>query len=102
VARHRATDAIRDAMLARFAARWHVDFHELETDVIAARCAATGPMPPLLVLHATDDEQVPVAEAGYLASLWPGATLQLVPHGGHSSLLRDPDVVQRVVRFIAP
>lgn len=97
VARHRASEAVVVAMLARFEARWTTRFADLETEVLHARCVAAGGVPALLVLHAMDDEQVPVAEAGYLASLWPGATLQLVERGGHSALLRDPAIVARIL-----
>lgn len=97
VARHRATPAIVDGMRAHFRTRWGEDFDAIETEALAARCVAAGAVPALAVLHAVDDEQVPVAEAGYLASLWPGATLTLVETGGHVALLRDPAFVARVV-----
>ena len=97
VARHRPTAAQLAAMRARFAARWGEPFDAFETEALAARCVAAGAVPALTVLHAVDDDQVPVAEAGYLASLWPGATLDLVESGGHVALLRDPAFVARVV-----
>nr|MCU0619811.1 alpha/beta hydrolase [Gemmatimonadaceae bacterium] len=100
VARHRATPPIVEAMLARFTARWGSDFASLETEALVARCVAAEAVPALLVLHALDDEQVPVAEAGYLASLWPGAAVHFVESGGHSALLRDPTVVRRVLEAI--
>ena len=102
VVRHRASPAVTEAMLARFAARWGTPFPDLETDALAARCATLGALPALLVLHAVDDDQVLVAEAGYLASMWPGATLQLVERGGHSALLRDPAVVGAVLAAVRP
>ena len=100
IARHRASPEVVEAMLARFAARWGSDFAALETEALVARCVAVDAVPALLVLHALDDEQVPVAEAGYLASLWPGAAVHLVETGGHSALLRDAAVVARVLAAI--
>lgn len=97
IARHRASDAVITAMRARFEARWATPFESLETEALHARCVAAGGVPALLVLHAMDDEQVPVAEAGYLASIWSGASLQLVERGGHSALLRDPALVARIL-----
>jgi pimeloyl-ACP methyl ester carboxylesterase len=54
----------------------------------------------LLVLHDPADREVPFAGGRAIAEAWPGGKLEAVPGRGHTRLLRDPDVVRRVVSFV--
>ncbi len=56
---------------------------------------------PLLIVHDEKDSDVPFAEGQRLADAWQGSTLHRTQGLGHTRILRDPDVVQRVVGFIA-
>ena len=87
-------------MIAQLEQRWHFRWAEMDTPALAAQ-AARGGGAPLLVVHADDDEQVPVIESEGLTADWPGAVRWLAPAGsGHVRILRDADVVARIVAFI--
>ena len=98
--RHKGTPDVHRAMIAQLEARWHFDWQAIDTVSLAAQASRAGGA-PLLVVHAADDEQVPVIESEGLASDWPGAERWLAPDGcGHVRILRDDDVVRRVTAFI--
>lgn len=57
---------------------------------------------PVLILHGTEDEIVPVAHARRLHALAPAARLELWP-GGHNDFPRDPALYARTIgEFLAP
>lgn len=55
---------------------------------------------PGLVVHDVDDREVPFAHAEKLVATWPGARLQATAGLGHRRILRDPVVIDEVVRFV--
>ncbi|GAB3294714.1 alpha/beta fold hydrolase [Hymenobacter humi] len=66
--------------------------------------AASGPgsgAEKVLVLHDHDDEIIPVSEGREIAAAWPGAVLHTTRGLGHNRILRDAEVVQLAVNFIA-
>ncbi|MEM9292518.1 MAG: alpha/beta hydrolase [Acidobacteriota bacterium] len=69
----------------------------------AARGAVLGParLEPLLVIHDREDQEVPYSEGKNLISCWPGAELHTTEGLGHHRILRNAEVVQRAVNFIA-
>jgi pimeloyl-ACP methyl ester carboxylesterase len=98
--RHHGTDAVAHAMIAQLEQRWHFRWSEMDTPTLAAQ-AARGGGARLLVVHADDDEQVLVIESEGLTADWPGAVRWLAPAGsGHVRILRDADVVARIVAFV--
>lgn len=56
---------------------------------------------PLLVLHSTDDSDVPIEAGRYVASHWAGARIQEFDGLGHRRILKNRDVVAAAVRFLA-
>jgi pimeloyl-ACP methyl ester carboxylesterase len=56
---------------------------------------------PALLVHDEEDHDVPWQEGEALARAWPGATWVPTQGLGHRRILRDPDVVARVVAFMA-
>jgi pimeloyl-ACP methyl ester carboxylesterase len=56
---------------------------------------------PLLVVHDESDREVPFEAGATLASAWPGARLIKTQGLGHQRILRDPNVVDAVVRFVS-
>ncbi len=99
--RHEGSEAVARAMIAQLEQRWHFRWRDLDTTSLAAQ-AGHGGGARLLVIHAEDDEQVPVIESEGLTADWPGATRWLAPAGsGHVRILREADVVARIVAFIA-
>ena len=57
---------------------------------------------PALIVHSTDDREVPVSASRRMAQAWAGSQRVQVEGLGHRRLLRNPAVVNRVVDFIAP
>jgi pimeloyl-ACP methyl ester carboxylesterase len=57
---------------------------------------------PALIVHSTDDREVPVASSRRLAQAWAGSERMQVEGLGHRRLLRNPAVVSHVVDFVAP
>ncbi len=55
----------------------------------------------VLVVHDRYDSLVPFDAARALYDAWPGVELLITEYMGHYKLMKNPEVVQRVVRFIA-
>ncbi len=55
----------------------------------------------VLVVHDRYDKIVPFDSARRLYDEWPGTELLITEHMGHYKLMKNAEVVQRVVRFIA-
>ena len=55
----------------------------------------------VLVLHDEGDEMVPFAEGEQIVAAWPGAVLHATRGLGHNRILRDAEVVQSAITFIA-
>ncbi|MEU8394540.1 alpha/beta fold hydrolase [Nonomuraea sp. NPDC048892] len=68
---------------------------------VAARAAARSELPPLLVVHDRDDQVVDLGGAEAITKAWPRAELLRTEGLGHQRILRDPEVVRQVVRFLA-
>ncbi|GLC25669.1 alpha/beta fold hydrolase [Roseisolibacter agri] len=66
----------------------------------AARAAATLTV-PALVLHDPADDEVPWADGAAIADAWPLGAVEPVVGEGHFRILAAPEVVERVVEFIA-
>lgn len=58
-------------------------------------------MPPTLIVHDRDDTSTPVTDGAAIAAAWSGSRLHVTSGLGHRRLLRDPDVVDEVVDFVA-
>ena len=55
---------------------------------------------PALLVHDRDDHDVPWQEGEALVRAWPGTTWHLTQGLGHRRILREPEVVARVVAFM--
>jgi pimeloyl-ACP methyl ester carboxylesterase len=55
---------------------------------------------PALVIHDREDREVPIDCGRTLASSWPGAALVETRGLGHQRILRDPEVIERIVEFV--
>jgi pimeloyl-ACP methyl ester carboxylesterase len=70
-------------------------------DVLArARETEVAPLPPMLVIHDRDDREVRWADGQALAAAWPHGTFAGTEGLGHGRILRDPEVISRVVKEI--
>jgi pimeloyl-ACP methyl ester carboxylesterase len=75
----------------RFGIAWK-DF-----DVLAAAATLSA---PLLVIHDSDDRDVPLTDGTSIAAAWPGARLVTTNGLGHRRIVHDPAVVERAVAFL--
>jgi pimeloyl-ACP methyl ester carboxylesterase len=62
---------------------------------------ARGFEAPLLLVHDRDDRDVAVEDARAIVAAWPRATLVETSGLGHSGILRDRVVIERVAAFLA-
>lgn len=69
-------------------------------DAVVERSVA-GQDAPLLVVHDLGDREVPFEDGRRLAEAWPGAALLRTEGLGHRRILRDPEVLRAVERFVA-
>lgn len=76
-------------------------FHFQWKDFEVAGAAGTVKTPPLLVVHDKDDRETAWQDGAEIAAQWPNATLQTTQGLGHNRILRDPSVVDAVVRFVS-
>jgi pimeloyl-ACP methyl ester carboxylesterase len=86
--RHRVVDRMEQHLGERFA--------DLDGPVAAARLDN-----PALLVHDADDREVHVVNSERYAASWPGARLLRTGGLGHRRILRDPQVVAQVTRFVA-
>jgi pimeloyl-ACP methyl ester carboxylesterase len=56
---------------------------------------------PALVVHDADDAEVDYGDAARITEAWPGASLVTTRGLGHQRILRDGEVVQRVVSWLS-
>ncbi len=56
---------------------------------------------PALIIHDRDDRDIPWREGEAVARAWPHARFLRTEGLGHYRILRDPQVIDRVVRFLA-
>ena len=80
----------------RIEGRFDIRFEDLRTPSFAAALDR-----PLLVVHDRDDREVPWEEGSAIAAAWPGARLVTTRGLGHRRVLREPEVVERAVGFVA-
>ena len=88
----RAHAAMRRSLESRLQIRWE----ELHIPTLARAMTASA-----LIIHDRDDPDVPYAHGEEIAAAWPGAELVTTSGLGHRAVLRDPDVIQRTVRFLS-
>jgi pimeloyl-ACP methyl ester carboxylesterase len=55
---------------------------------------------PLLIVHSTDDRVCASSNATKIAAVWKKSSVELREGLGHARILRDPDVVARIVAFV--
>ncbi|MES2642188.1 MAG: alpha/beta fold hydrolase [Myxococcota bacterium] len=88
-------DDVRDEMQRRIEGRLQVAWADLDMAVVAPQMQT-----PLLVIHDTDDREVPYTTSERMVEVWPGATLHTTQKLGHKRILDDAEVIARAVAFI--
>ena len=82
---------------AELDARAHQSVGGAQAIDVLARAKPT----PMLVMHDPADREVPFADGQRIAAAWPGARFEPAPGRGHTRILRDGEVIRRVVDFIS-
>lgn len=90
----RAVMRLAKARMERILGRPWSDF---TLEALASRQGAEA-----LVIHDRHDREVVIDEGEAVARTWPGARLHVTRGLGHRRILRDPEVIRRVVDFVAP
>jgi pimeloyl-ACP methyl ester carboxylesterase len=75
--------------------------HAMEEFVLPDRTAARGDLPEALIVHDRDDVVVGIDNGRTLAAAWRESHLVQTSGLGHTKILRDDAVVERVAAFIA-
>lgn len=83
-------------MLAELERRFGVDWQEARYATTVAADAT-----PMLVVHDAGDDETPIAGGRFIASAWPNGRLLETTGLGHRRILRDPEVIERVVEFLS-
>jgi pimeloyl-ACP methyl ester carboxylesterase len=76
--------------------RLRFDWSELDVRAVTPRLTA-----PAIVVHDRGDATVPFDDGAAIAASWPDARLVETTGLGHHGVVRDPAVVDQVVRFVA-
>jgi len=93
----RAPARARSDLVRRLELRFGLDIEaQIAADVNAAQLEM-----PALIIHDQDDRDVPWQQGERLAKAWPGARLMLTRGLGHTRILRNREVIQASVDFIA-
>ena len=88
--------AREDGLLAEMRRLLDGDFGRVDLGQQAARVQT-----PVLIVHDPDDPAVPFAHGRTIAEALPHARLRPAPGLGHHRILRDPDVIDAAVAFVA-
>lgn len=87
----RARTVMRQNLENRLQFRWE----ELHIPTLARQMAA-----PVLIVHDSEDSDVPHAHGEEIAQAWPGAELLTTRGLGHRAILRDGTVIRRIIQFL--
>jgi pimeloyl-ACP methyl ester carboxylesterase len=92
--------AMPDVVVANLKARLERRFDRNIWELLATDANAAGLDVAALVIHDEADASVPWQQGRRIAEAWPGAEFVKTQGLGHSRILRDPAVVERVAAFI--
>lgn len=74
--------------------------YQFDMESFSAYVAAKEVKIPVLVMHDSDDEDIPVSEAHHLASNLVDHELFITKQLGHRKILGDAHVIQKIVEFL--
>ena len=86
---------LEEALRKRIEDRFGVPLASLYAPALARDIDA-----PMLLVHDEEDRDVPVERGRLLAASWSGAELLVTRGLGHTRILKEPTVVERVVDFV--
>jgi pimeloyl-ACP methyl ester carboxylesterase len=86
---------VRSAMQQNLETRLQITWEDLHVPTLAR-----GMTVPALIIHDAQDPDVPYGHGEEIARAWPGAELVTTTGLGHRALLRNPEVIRRIVSFL--
>ncbi len=89
------SDATRIAMEERLEERYQMAWKDLDVAKFAGEMTTKS-----LIIHDSNDHQVPVESSRRIAQQWQGSELIETEALGHTRILKDPKVIHRAVSFI--
>lgn len=92
--------ALSPSITAKFIAKINQLFPASLWQDVSAAHQATLLTAPGLIIHDRDDTSVPWQEGEKIAANWPKARLWLTEKLGHQRILREPEVVEGVLRWL--
>ena len=87
----------RDVMQHNLETRLQIRWEELHIPTLAQTLTL-----PALIVHDVQDADVPYGHGEEIAHAWPGAELFTTTGLGHRAILRNPEVIRRIVAFLKP
>lgn len=90
------SDPLTERLTKEIERRARLPLSEIHAEKMAPTMTA-----PLLVIHDREDPEVPYESGATIAGAWPGAQLITTEGLGHNRILRDPQVLDAAVRFVA-
>jgi len=88
-------EATRDSLSRRIESKFAVRLEDMYAPKLARELSA-----PLLVVHDEDDREVPLRCGRMLAESWPSAELAVTSGLGHTRILRETSVIERIRSFV--
>ena len=88
-------DEIVEGMKQRIERRFHRKWTDFSVQKMAANMSA-----PLLVIHDSDDAEIPIDESHAIVASWPASRLLVTSGLGHRRILRDHSVTRAAAEFI--
>jgi pimeloyl-ACP methyl ester carboxylesterase len=85
----------RSVMQQNLENRLQISWEELHIPTLVRTMSA-----PVLIVHDVEDPDVPYGHGQEIAGAWPGAELFTTTGLGHRAILRNPDVVRRIIDFL--
>lgn len=88
-------DEIVEGMKQRIERRFHRKWTDFSVQKMAANMST-----PLLVIHDSDDAEIPIGESHAIVASWPASRLLVTSGLGHRRILRDDSVTRAAAEFI--
>lgn len=90
-----ASPRTEEALLDKLKEIYGKDLHQYSLAEVAARLSVPG-----LIIHDTDDDDVQYSEALQTHQNWPGSRLITTTGLGHRRVLKDKNVIKKIIRFL--
>lgn len=91
------TESVKQRLIQRIEQEMNIDVKKVGVSAVVPDIAVGE----ALILHDLNDKVIPLSQSQNVVKNWPVAKLEVVEGTGHFRILRTPEVLKRVVEFIA-